>query len=187
MEKEDKEFDLSEAIGGTLDILGLKIDLSKLLSSPEKAKDSLEDLREKLREAGGQETLSNEQWHRPAVRGYVRTRGVLGDREYHIGTSAPPSRVKKSEKQAPPPDVMEPAVDVFHEAEEIMVVAEVPGVELADLELKVADNILAISTKPTARRRYRKEVCLGDKLDTNSLKASCRNGILEVHLRKAAS
>jgi HSP20 family protein len=75
-------------------------------------------------------------------------------------------------------------VDVFHEEQEVVVVAEVPGVELADLELKVKDDVLSISTKPAARRNYRKEIKLGSRVDQDSLKATCRNGILEIHLQK---
>ena len=187
MKKEDKEFDLSDAIGGTLDILGLKIDLAKLLSSPEEVRDRLEELREKLKEAGGKETLSDEEWRKGIVSGHVRTRGVLGEREYHVGTGVSPGKQKRPERKPQAPETVEPAVDVFHEAEEIVVVAEVPGVELADLELKVDGDVLSLSTKPAARRGYHKKIELASKVDGNSLKATCRNGILEVHLRKRTS
>ena len=188
MKKDDKEIDLSDAIGGTLNILGMKIDLAKLLSSPEDVRDRLEELREKLKKAGGREVLSDEEWGRggTTISGQVRTRGILGEREYHIGTGVSPSKRKKPERKAQPPEMVEPAVDVFHEAEEIVVIAEVPGVELADLELKVEDDVLSLSTKPAARRRYRKEIKLESRVDADSLKATCRNGILEVHLQKVA-
>lgn len=189
MKEDDKEFDLSDAIGGTLNILGLKLDLAKLLSAPEDVRDGLEQLRERLKEAGGREVLSDEEWRkgRVSVSGQVRTRGVLGEREYHIGTGGAPSRPARAERQPQPPEVVEPAVDVFHEAEEVVIVAEVPGVELADLELEVQDSVLSLSTKAAARRRYHKRIDLASKVDTGSLTATCRNGILEVHVQKAAS
>jgi HSP20 family molecular chaperone IbpA len=65
-----------------------------------------------------------------------------------------------------------------------MMVAEVPGVGLEDLEPKIEDNVLSLSTKPAARRRYKKEIKLSSKVDKDTLKATCRNGILEVHVRK---
>lgn len=186
MKKDNKESDLSDVIGGTLNILGLKIDLAKLLSSPEDVRDRLEELREKLKKAGGREVLSDEEWGRGevSISGHFRTRGILGEREYHIGTAGPPTRRRGRERVSEPPEAVEPPVDVFHEAEEIVVVAEVPGVYLADLELKVEDDVLFLSTKLAARRSYRKEIELGSQVDGDSLQATCRNGILEVHLRK---
>lgn len=53
MVKETKEPEISNVIGGTLNILGLKIDLGKLLSAPEDVSKQLEELREKLKKAGG--------------------------------------------------------------------------------------------------------------------------------------
>ena len=186
MKKKEEEFDLSDTVGGTLNILGLKIDLAKLLSSPEDVRDRLEELREKLKKAGGREVLSDEEWKRGevSISGHLSTRGILGEKEYHIGTAGPPTRWKDRERVPEPPEVVEPPVDVFHEAEEIVVVAEVPGVELTDLEIKVEDDVLSLSAKPAARRSYQKEIELGSQVDADSLQATCRNGILEVHLQK---
>jgi len=186
MKKEDKKSDIPDVIGGTLNIFGLKIDLAKLLSSPEDVKDRLEELREKLKKAGGKEVLSDEEWGQGGVSisGHLRTGGILGEREYHIGTAGSPTRRRGQEKVSKPPEAVEPAVDVFHEAEEIIVIAEVPGVELADLELRVKDDVLFLTTKPAARRNYLKKIELGSPVDESSLKATCRNGILEIHLQK---
>jgi len=187
--KENKEFDPSEMISGALNILGLKIDLGQLLSAPEQVSDSLEALREKLQQAGAKEVLGDEEWKSGGVSisGSVRTRGILGEREYHMGTGRQPAhrRPAKAPTPPPPPEVVEPTLDVFTEPEEIMLVAEVPGVELSELELTVQDNrILSLSTQPTAHRRYRKEVDLGAEVDAATLTASCHNGILEVRLQK---
>ena len=189
MKKEDKEFDLSDVIGGTLNIFGLKIDLSKLLSSPEDVRDQLEELRKKLKQAGGKEVMGNEEWRSGGVSigGHFRTRGILGDAEYHIGTTARPRpRPERKPQRAPepPPEAVEPAVDVFDEPEEVLIVAEVPGVGLEDLELKMTDDVLTLSTKPTVRRNYKKDIKLGVEVDRESLRATCRNGILEIRLRK---
>lgn len=189
MAKSDKPFDPSDLIGGTLDILGLKIDLAKLLSSSEDVSAELQGLREKLKKAGGKEALSDAEWREGAasVSGRFRTHGVLGEREYHIGTAGSATRGKGRESTSKPAEAVEPPVDVFQEAQEVVVVAEVPGVEIADIELKVEGNTLSLSTKPTSRRSYRKEVNLGSSVDAESLSATCRNGILEIHLRKAGS
>ena len=194
-EKGEKEFDISDVIGGKLNILGLNIDLGKLLSAPENVKDQLEGLREKLKQAGGKETLSDEEWRRggASVSGHITTRSLLGDREYHIGTGGglraereyPTGARPRPRERAPrPPEVVEPPADVFHEAEEIVVVAEVPGVGLEDLEVKVEDSTLSLSTKPEARRQYKKVIELGSPVARESLKATCRNGIVEIRLKK---
>jgi len=184
--KDNKEPELSDVIGGTLNIFGLKIDLAKLLSSPEDVRDRLEELREKLKKAGGREVLSDEEWRRgeTSISGHLRTSGIFGEREYHIGTAGPLARQKGRETVSEPVEVVEPSVDVFHEEQEVVVVAEVPGVDLADLELKVEDDVLSLSTKPAARRNYLKKIELGSPVVESSLKATCRNGILEVHLPK---
>lgn len=189
--KEDKEFDPSSVISGALNILGLKIDLGKLLSTPEEVKDRLEQLREKLKQVGGKEVLGSEEWRQGGVSisGVVRTRGILGEREYHMGTGLRPGRQPRPPKASRPPaspeEVVEPTVDIFTEAGEIMVVAEVPGVGLNDLELKVhSGKVLSLSTHPGARRRYQKEIELSAEVDAETLRATCRNGVLEVRLRK---
>ena len=189
MVKETKEPEISNVIGGTLNILGLKIDLGKLLSAPEDVSKQLEELREKLKKAGGKETLSDEEWRKGkvSVTGQIKTRGILGDREYHIGTTEPSIATGGRRKVSETPEAVEPPVDVFHEAKEIVVIAEVPGVELADLEFKVNGDIFSFFTKSSARRNYRKEIKLSSKVDGDRTKASCKNGILEVRLPKKAS
>ena len=189
MKKETKEPEISNVIGGTLNILGLKIDLGKLLSSPEGVKARLEELREKLKKAGGKEALSDEEWLKGKVNisGCVRTKGILGEREYHIGTTEPSAGQRGRARGPETPEAVEPPVDVFPEGKEIVVIAEVPGIEMVDLELKVNEDVFSFSTKSSARRNYHKEIKLSSKVDGNRMKATCKNGILEVHLPKKTS
>jgi HSP20 family protein len=201
--KGEQEFDLSNVIGGRLNILGLTLDLGKLLSAPEEVKEQLEELRDKLKQAGGKEVVSDEEWQRGGVRvsGYVSTRGLLGDSEYHIGTTPHPrgsprpgSRARPSVRRNAPhlsetpetAEVAEPAVDLYHEDQGIVVVAEVPGVGLEEMELKVEGSVLTLATKPGVRRQYRKAINLGAPVDQESLRATCRNGVLEARFKKLA-
>lgn len=185
MKKGNKDSDLSDMIGGTLNLFGLKIDLTKLLSSQEDVRERLGELREELKRAGGKETLSDEEWRsgEMGISGYLRTKGIGGETEYHLGTTAPPRGRKKA---AGPADAVEPPTDVFDDGEEVVIVAEVPGVELAELKIEIEGDVVSLSTKPSAPRNYRKEVRLSSSVDKRSLKAACRNGILEVHLKKQA-
>lgn len=173
----------SDILGGTLDILGLKIDLGELLASPASMVGRLEELREKLKAAGGKETQSDQEWRTGAVSGHIRVRDLSGEREFHVGTMGK-TRRPAAGRVPSPPDVEEPPLDVFDEAGQVTVVADVPGVSLEDLDVKVEGRSLSISTKPNVRRQYKKVVQLGADVDAGSMKATCRNGVLEVHLRK---
>lgn len=185
----------SNLLGGRLNLLGVEIDLAKLLESPSEAEDGLKALRERLKAAGGKERLSDDEWRagRTSVSGFIRTGGVLGDQEFHIGTMGTPSQRRGGTSARPRggrragEDVGEPPLDLFDEGAEIRIVADVPGAELADLELKVADHLFSLAAKPGARRRYRRDVALAAAVDPDFVGVTCRNGVLEVRLRKSVS
>ncbi len=177
-----------ELLGGTLNIFGLKIDLGELLGSPEKLTGRLEELREKLKAAGGIEVLSDEEWRRggASVSGHIRTRGLLGEQEFHVGTVGKAGRRQAKRPPPEPPEVFEPPVDVFGEEQRVVIVADVPGVTLEDLELKIEGGTFSLSTRETARRRYGKELAIEADVEPESLQATCNNGVLEVRLHKRA-
>jgi len=80
-------------------------------------------------------------------------------------------------------ETREPLVDVFEENDVVKVVAEVPGVEKEDINLNATEDTLVISVK-APQRKYYKEVDLPAHVDPNSAKASYKNGVLEVILKK---
>ncbi|MBI2848805.1 MAG: Hsp20/alpha crystallin family protein [Chloroflexi bacterium] len=186
--KAQQDVDLSNLLGGTLNIFGFKVDLAKLLSSPEDVTGQLERLRARLKELGLKETLSDEEWKSGAagVSGHIRIRGIAGEEEYHIGTSGGRRPRAKEEKAAEPPEVVEPPLDLFEDPEGLTIVADMPGVSLEDLDLKIDGRILTIATSSTARRVYRKVVQLGHEVDPESFQTTCHNGVLEIRLRKRA-
>ena len=80
-------------------------------------------------------------------------------------------------------DTREPLVDVFDEAEEIVVVAEVPGVKETDIHLDVNGDVLALSaTGP--KRKYEKEILLPAAVDQAKMRQSYQNGYLELRFAK---
>ncbi len=186
MAKGKREHDPSELVGGTLNIFGLKVDLGELLSSPEKLTDRLEELRRNLKEAGGTEVLSDEEWRQGAasVTGHIRIRGLGGEQEYHVGTLGKRGRQETGRGRTESPEVTEPPVDIFDDGEEISIVADVPGASLGDLELKVDGDVFSLATKTATGRGYQKELHLEAEVDPDSLRATCNNGVLEVRLRK---
>lgn len=80
-------------------------------------------------------------------------------------------------------ETREPLVDVLDEGDHILVIAEMPGVEEKDIQVKAEGDILEI-TASSGERRYHKEVLLPSPVDTEKVAASYRNGILEVRLTK---
>ncbi len=93
-----------------------------------------------------------------------------------------------------------PAVDIFEKGEDLVLRAEVPGVEKNDIQVSVEDNRLVIQGE---RKRedeiddehaYRLERSIGQfvrsfvlpkTVDASKIQASYTNGVLEVRLPKA--
>ena len=82
-----------------------------------------------------------------------------------------------------PTDSREPLVDVINEAEQVRVLAELPGVEKSDIKTTIGEETLIIKVD-TPSRKYYKEVPLPTGVDAESSKASYNNGVLEIVLRK---
>lgn len=186
-EKERGKQEAAEAVlGGTLNILGFQLDLGRLLESPEGLQTGLTELRERLKAAGGKESLSDEEWGSggSGVSGHVRIRGRQGEREFHVGTLGKHRRKPSEELFPEPSEEAEPPVDVFDEGEQIVIVADVPGLDSEDLEVKIEDDTFSLSTKPTAARRFRKELSLACEVDPGTLLTTCRNGVLEARVDK---
>ncbi len=80
-------------------------------------------------------------------------------------------------------DVREPLVDSFDESDELVIVAELPGVSEAQVQVELHDDILSLTTN--GDRRYAKEILLGAAVDPASLRQTYTNGILELRLKKA--
>lgn len=77
---------------------------------------------------------------------------------------------------------IEPMVDVLDYDNEIIVVAELPGVDKDKIKVKVKDNKLII--KAENKKKYYKEIELPAKVKPETAKASYKNGVLEVRIQK---
>jgi len=80
-------------------------------------------------------------------------------------------------------EVREPLVDLFDEGQEIVLVAELPGVGEEEIHIEVQDDILSLET--AGERKYAKEILLPEAVDATTLRKKYRNGILELRLKKA--
>ena len=79
-------------------------------------------------------------------------------------------------------DVREPLVDIFDEGQEIVLVAELPGVSEEEICVEVRDDVLSLQT--TGQRKYEKEILLPSVVDVRSLEKTFKNGILELRLKR---
>ena len=79
----------------------------------------------------------------------------------------------------------EPLVEINEEANQLVVIAEMPGVTKGDVELKATSHSLTISTKSDSfGKKYYKEIELPAAINSDYAKARLQNGILEVKLKK---
>jgi Molecular chaperone (small heat shock protein) len=77
----------------------------------------------------------------------------------------------------------EPIVDVMTHGDEVWVVADLPGVDKDKIKVNAAEKKLYIRAEGD-KRKYYKEVDLPVEVDPSTAKASYRNGVLEVRIKK---
>ena len=90
-----------------------------------------------------------------------------------------------------------PAVDIYEAENEIVLIAELPGIAKEDVSVEVKDNALTLRGErfPEAKinedKYYRKEICFGtfersftlqDRIQPEQIKATFKNGILTVKI-----
>jgi HSP20 family protein len=97
-------------------------------------------------------------------------------------------------------DAISPSVDMYDKKDEIVVKAEVPGVEKENINISLTDNKLTIKGEIKKEEEVKEEdyhysersygsfvrtLTLPVKVQGDKVKASFNNGILEIHLAKA--
>jgi len=155
-------------LGGLFKGLGNLVDLVTELSEKGQI------IREKTQEFSGEGPLKD-------------LKGVYGF-SVKMGSGGTPEvqsfgNVKKSPEGPVVDEVREPMTDIFEEAKEVQVIAEMPGVEEKDVKLDLNDDILVINAN-NSKRKYHKEVLLPTKVKPETLAFSYKNGILEVKIEK---
>ena len=80
-------------------------------------------------------------------------------------------------------DQREPLVDVIDEEDQIIVLAELPGVDKEEIQLYVDEHMLTIKVD-TPERGYHKELDLPSEIDASSSRSTYKNGVLETVLKK---
>jgi HSP20 family protein len=90
-----------------------------------------------------------------------------------------------------------PPVDIYETHDAIVVVADLPGVNSDDVDVRIEDGILTIKGKadydPPAEllrgeftlQGYFRQFQLSDEVDQSRISAESKNGVLTIHLPKA--
>ncbi|MCX6220879.1 MAG: Hsp20/alpha crystallin family protein [Bacteroidia bacterium] len=91
--------------------------------------------------------------------------------------------IKKTPEGPKVDEEREPITDIFDETDEIMVIAEMPGIEPEEIRIDLKEDILEISAV-SKNRTYRKEVLLPSKVSLPNLSHKFTNGILEIRIKK---
>ncbi len=118
-------------------------------------------------------------------RGEIRGPYVYGFK-MHVGPDGKPhieefGNVPKRFSNDQLSEYREPLVDVMEDEKHISVTAELPGVSKEDIDLNLEeDNQVLIIKVDAPERKYYKEVALPAKVKQNKVKATYKNGILDV-------
>jgi HSP20 family protein len=91
--------------------------------------------------------------------------------------------IKKTPEGPVVEEEREPLTDVFDEKDEVVVIAEIPGVSEDGISVDLKGDILEISAAGK-NRKYHKEVLLPVQVMKETLSYTFKNGILEVRIKK---
>ncbi len=170
--KEEEGLDIDFGIG-RLNLGGLFKGIEKLI-----------DLASELKEAGGEIKkegkidLSHLKEGMKGVYGFsIKT--ATGDRPIFETFG----NIKKTPEGPTVTEEREPLTDVFNEKDEVVVIAEIPGVSEEDITVDLKGDILEISAAGK-NRKYRKEILLPVQVKNETLSYNYKNGILEVRVKK---
>lgn len=140
---------------------------------------------EDLIDSGGEEIRRGGEFSIPGLGD--KARGIYGfsvrtglDGETRV---QPFGNIKPTKSGPEVVDVREPLIDVFDEGDEVLIVAELPGVSDQEIEVDVSDGRLALRT--TGEHRYAKQLELAARIEAEPTRRLYRNGLLELRFAKA--
>ena len=91
--------------------------------------------------------------------------------------------IKKTPNGPKVDEEREPITDIFDEKNEIIIIAEMPGIDESDIKIDLKEDILEIMAVSNSRT-YRKELLLPMKASSQNLSHKFTNGILEIRIKK---
>src|SRR5262249_54968125 len=109
-----------------------------------------------------------------------------------------PAQVSRVEERTRSGPTFRPNVDIIERPDELLVLADMPGVGPKDIDIQFENGVLTIygrvaerqSPEPTFHRReyglgdFYREFRVSEAIDASKIAAECRNGVLTLHLPK---
>ncbi|MDX2480679.1 MAG: Hsp20/alpha crystallin family protein [Desulfuromusa sp.] len=85
-----------------------------------------------------------------------------------------------------------PAVDIYETAAELVLLADLPGVEESGLQLEVSRGVLTLegeiqTTESEEQRGYYRQFRLSERIDADAGSAALKDGVLTLRLPKSES
>jgi HSP20 family protein len=153
------------------------------LGSLFKGIEKLVDLAGKLEESGGikKEGEINFDHIKKGMKGvYGFTINTAGGGSPKVETFG---NIKKTPEGPKVDEEREPITDVFDEKNELVIIAEMPGIEQDDINIELKEDMLEFSAS-NKTRKYSKELLLPVKVSKENLHHKFTNGILEIRIKK---
>jgi HSP20 family molecular chaperone IbpA len=109
-----------------------------------------------------------------------------------------PFRQPVREEGTRPGPVYRPDADILEQAEEYVVLVDLPGADESSVQVRFEKELLSISAKPAAAPEpswvprhveyqpggYAREFRIAEGIEVDGIRAALRNGVLELHLPK---
>ncbi len=165
---------------------GLDIDLGVVklsLGGIFKGMENIIDLADKLKEAGGGINKEGEFDLSHLKKGMKGVFGVSIKTAGGVPVVEPFGNIRKTSAGPSVEEEREPITDLFDEKEEIIIIAELPGVGEKDIKLDLKGDILEISAQ-RGERKFHKEVLIPAEVKAETMSSSYKTGILEVRIKK---
>jgi HSP20 family molecular chaperone IbpA len=116
----------------------------------------------------------------------------------HDIEAKPKQKVERSDETTRPGLYFQPAVDIVETPEELLVLADMPGVTPETLDIRLEGDVLTISGRPKSEEYeglkplhveysvggFHRRFTLGETVDRDRIKAELKNGVLRLHLPK---
>ena len=116
---------------------------------------------------------------RPKVREFGNAKSLFGQRGISAGTTGAATIGKPLTAGE-----IEPLSDITTTDKDVKVVVEMPGINKKDIKISAYDSSVEISTTNTSERKYRSVIELPPEANTETVKSTYNNGILEITFKK---
>ena len=116
---------------------------------------------------------------RPKVREFGNAKSLFGQRGISAGTAGAATIGKPLIAGE-----IEPLSDITTTDKDVKVVVEMPGIDKKDIKISAYDSSVEISTTNKSERKYRSVIELPPEADTETVKSTYNNGILEITFKK---